>query len=469
MEAKLIYSIDYERCINNIILFSKKFAKRYPQLKFRYNKIDYPIFHNHIFNLDNIKGKDIIKKEIEIFISWNILPDISYMFFKTDLKFFNEIKFDTKYVFNMSHLFHHCHSLLAINFSSEWDTKNVINMSFMFTGCFLLKTIPDISKWNTVNVSYMKSTFSSLKTEKLPDISKWNLKNCIDISGMFSYSSLTQLPDISKWDTKNIKYMGYLFNYCEKLLNLPNISIWDTSNVKNMCRMFYECSGLLSVPDISKWDTKNVENMCSMFSGCSSISKLFAINKWNLHNLIDMSSMFKNCISLTSIPKINLVKAADTTKFVEGCISLNSSEIILANIKNINNEEINMLDNNFYLLTEPNRKEIFKIIYEKILLFTSDSSTAYKCAWLARNNDCFVIDYFKKKLKKIDIKESIIYRYLNFLKTNKYNIDEDSLWNAGFTLKKSQKEISDSDYEYISDDNSDDNSSENYTKEIEVY
>ena len=50
MEAKLIYSIDYERCINNIILFAKKFAKRYPQLKFSYNKIDYPIFHNHIFN-----------------------------------------------------------------------------------------------------------------------------------------------------------------------------------------------------------------------------------------------------------------------------------------------------------------------------------------------------------------------------------------------------------------------------------
>ena len=73
----------------------------------------------------------------------------------------------------------------------------------------------------------------------------------------------------------------------------------------------------------------------------------------------------------------------------------------------------------------------------------------------------------KKKLKKIDIKESIIYRYLNFLKTNKYNIDEDTLWNAGFTLKKSQKEISDSDYEYILD--SDDNSSENYTKEIELY
>ena len=69
--------------------------------------------------------------------------------------------------------------------------------------------------------------------------------------------------------------------------------------------------------------------------------------------------------------------------------------------------------------------------------------------------------------QKIDIKESIIYRYLNFLKTNKYNIDEDTLWNAGFTLKKSQKEISDSDYEYISD--SDDGSSENYTKEIELY
>ena len=86
-----------------------------------------------------------------------------------------------------------------------------------------------------------------------------------------------------------------------------------------------------------------------------------------------------------------------------------------------------------------------------------------------RNNDCFVIDYLNKKLKKIDIKESIIYRYLNFLKTNKYNIDEDTLWNAGFTLKKSQKVIIGSDYEYISFNNSDDNSIENYTKGMEVY
>ena len=49
MEAKLIYSIDYERCINNIILFSKKFAKRYPQLKFRYNKIDFSNFSQSYF------------------------------------------------------------------------------------------------------------------------------------------------------------------------------------------------------------------------------------------------------------------------------------------------------------------------------------------------------------------------------------------------------------------------------------
>ena len=76
---------------------------------------------------------------------------------------------------------------------------------------------------------------------------------------------------------------------------------------------------------------------------------------------------------------------------------------------------------------------------------------------------------FKQKIEKNSIKESIIYRYLNFLKTNKYNIDEDTLWNAGFTLKKSQKVIIGSDYEYISFNNSDDNSIENYTKGMEVY
>ena len=63
-------------------------------------------------------------------------------------------------------MFQHCHSLLSLDFISEWDTKNVINISFMFSGCLLLKSFPDISKWNTENDCYMKDVFSSLKIEK---------------------------------------------------------------------------------------------------------------------------------------------------------------------------------------------------------------------------------------------------------------------------------------------------------------
>ena len=234
--------------------------------------------------------------------------------------------------------------------------------------------------------------------------------------------------------------------------------------------MFYGCSRLLYVPDISKWNTKNVQSMCSMFEECSSLSCLFDISKWNLNNLIDVSCMFKNCISLVSIPKINLVKEADITDFIKGCVSLKALDFLPENIRNIN-EELNIINNNFYLLTEPNRKEIYKIVYDKVFIFTKNSSTSYKCAWLARNNDNFVVDYFIKKSRKIDFKKSILYRYLIYLQKNKYNIDNDSLWNAGFILKSPIKESSDSDYNFISDEdeNIEDNTSENYTQKIEYF
>ena len=58
------------------------------------------------------------------------------MFIKTDLKYFNEIKFDTNYVFNISHLFHHCHSLLAINFSLEWDEKMLLTLALCSPAVF---------------------------------------------------------------------------------------------------------------------------------------------------------------------------------------------------------------------------------------------------------------------------------------------------------------------------------------------
>ena len=75
--------------------------------------------------------------------------------------------------------------------------------------------------------------------------------------------------------------------------------------------------------------------------------------------------MFKNCISLVSIPKINLVKEADITDFIKGCVSLKALDFLPENIRNIN-EELNIINNNFYLLTEPNRKEIYKIVYDKV-------------------------------------------------------------------------------------------------------
>lgn len=55
MEANLIYSIDFDKHSVCVELFSKKFAKIYPILKFKYNKIEYSIFHNRLFSLISIR------------------------------------------------------------------------------------------------------------------------------------------------------------------------------------------------------------------------------------------------------------------------------------------------------------------------------------------------------------------------------------------------------------------------------
>ena len=182
---------------------------------------------------------------------------------------------------------------------------------------------------------------------------------------MFSYSSIAQLPNISKLDIKIVKYMGYLLNYFDNLLEIPNISTWNTSNVINMCRMFYGCSRLLYIPDISKWNAENVQSMFSTFAECSSLSCLFDISNWNLNNLINVSCEFKNRVYFVSIPKINSAKEADITDFIKGYASLKSLDFLPKNIKNIN-EELNIINNNFFLLTEPTRKEIYKIVYDKV-------------------------------------------------------------------------------------------------------
>ena len=67
--------------------------------------------------------------------------------------------------------------------------------------------------------------------------------------------------------------------------------------------------------------------------------------------------------------KINLVQESDITDFIKGYISLKALDFLPKNIRNIN-EELDILNNNFYLLTKPNNKEISK-----------NRSNTYKFAW----------------------------------------------------------------------------------------
>ena len=55
--------------------------------------------------------------------------------------------------------------------------------------------------------------------------------------------------------------MGYLFNWCESLIEIPYIEEWDSSNIINMESLFAYCKSLKSLPGILKWNASKVKNM----------------------------------------------------------------------------------------------------------------------------------------------------------------------------------------------------------------
>ena len=219
-------------------------------------------------------------------------------------KYILEIKLKgIKNITNMSYIFAHCSSLIAVPDICKWDTKNIVDMSYLFYHCSSLMFLPDISKWNTRNVINMCGIFfncSSLMS--IPDISKWNTSKVNDMKCLFyQCSSITSLPDISKWDTKNVTSLRCMFYLCSSLANIPDISKWNIGNVNDMSYMFCDCHSLTKLPDISIWNTSNVNKMNGLFYNCFSLTTLPDISLWNLINVINISCIFYGCINLVNI------------------------------------------------------------------------------------------------------------------------------------------------------------------------
>ena len=155
---------------------------------------------------------------------------------------------ETNTIYNMSHMFDECETLLELPDIYKWDTSFVIDMSYLFYGCTSLNYISDFSVWNLSKVQNLNSLFC----------------NC---------SSLKSIPDISKWNLSSVKNMNGMFYGCKLLSSMPDISIWNVSNVKDMNYMFSKCLLLTELPDISKWDIKKA-SIYGMFNGCNKSLKI---------------------------------------------------------------------------------------------------------------------------------------------------------------------------------------------------
>ena len=202
MKAKIKYvSADCKK----ISLFGGRFSEKHNSLTYIYKSQEY--------NIKSFRKRKL--KVMEIEINWEKLSDLSYLFYRSDIKEFIYLDF---------------------------DTENVYDMSRMFCQCLSLKVLPDcISKWNTKNLFYMYKMFSHC------DLLKY-------------------IPDLSRWNTENVEDMGYLFEECWELIQLPEISNWKTSKVKKISGIFSQCGSLMFLPYISKWILVKL-NLCVNYFG----------------------------------------------------------------------------------------------------------------------------------------------------------------------------------------------------------
>ena len=77
------------------------------------------------------------------FIDVSSITDMSYLFYRLDIRNIKIDSWDTSNVTNMADMFWDCQEFNAD--LSSWDVSNVTNMSFMFTGC--KKFNCDLSNW----------------------------------------------------------------------------------------------------------------------------------------------------------------------------------------------------------------------------------------------------------------------------------------------------------------------------------
>ena len=263
---------------------------------------------NEEFSLIGISNEKELKENNELYINYKKINFCyKYTFPKKD-KYILKIKCLKPFI-NMSFLFHHCTSLVFLNFS-HFLSKNVNNVSHIFDGC---------------------SSLISL------DLSNFNSNNITDMSYMFSYCSSLFYLNLSNFNTNKVNDMSYMFYNCSSLNDL-NLSSFNTNNVIDMSAMFYNCCSLNSF-SLSNFNTEKVVNMSFMFSDCTSLSSL-NLSNFNFNNVNNLNNMFSNCTSLLNLNLSNLIikESCDIKgifyKLNENCKIITKDKILLKILNN---------------------------------------------------------------------------------------------------------------------------------------
>lgn len=194
-------------------------------------------------------------------------------------------------------------NIITLNYYTGSETDVIVYANYEVNGKTYKTQIKsnDTSVSASYDVAYMFNGSAQANCKKIKSIkfsSSIDTSNVTNMGYMFRFcQSLIEL-DISNFNTSNVTDMQGMFSYFESLSNL-DVSGFDTSKVKNMDSMFYACQKLTSL-DLSNFDTKNVTDTSSMFTYCRSLTSL-DLRTFDTNNVTDMQHMFYGSSALKSI------------------------------------------------------------------------------------------------------------------------------------------------------------------------
>lgn len=182
--------------------------------------------------------------------------------------------------------------------SNDTSVSASYDVAYMFNGsaqanCKKIKSIKFSSSIDTSNVTNMGYMFRFCQSLIELDISNFNTSNVTDMQGMFSYFESLSNLDVSGFDTSKVKNMDSMFYACQKLTSL-DLSNFDTKNVTDTSSMFAYCRSLTSL-DLRTFDTNNVTDMQHMFYGSSALKSIYVTEgKWSTSQA-KTGYMFTDC------------------------------------------------------------------------------------------------------------------------------------------------------------------------------